>query len=57
MSGYVTRERKTDGDGRPIIVARCGKCGTTFIAPDKGLGRAHVAAFETRHQHIDGGAA
>ncbi|MFS0884940.1 hypothetical protein [Aeromicrobium sp. 179-A 4D2 NHS] len=33
------------------ITSTCGVCGETETAPDKGLGRAKVAAWETRHQH------
>jgi len=29
----------------------CGVCGDSIEAPDKGLGRAMVAAWRTRHQH------
>lgn len=49
----MKREIRTDSDGRETIVARCGVCGVTYVAPNKGLGRANVAAFETRHQHRD----
>lgn len=33
------------------IIAAC-KCGDGVSYPDKGMGRAFVAAWRTRHQHI-----
>ena len=34
------------------IKATCNVCGQSTTAPNKGLGRAKVAAWKTRHQHI-----
>jgi hypothetical protein len=37
------------------IVIRCYACeGEARSLPDKGLGRAHAAAWETQHQHLEG---
>lgn len=33
------------------ITAKCETCQETADYPDKGLGRAHFAAWKTRHQH------
>ena len=39
------------------IDAVCEVCGDGAEAPNKGLGRAVIAAWRTRHQHPEGGAA
>jgi len=40
------RERKDD-----IITCRCMTCGSSIKMPDKGLGRANIAVFESIHQN------
>lgn len=35
-----------------VIVAAC-TCGAGDTWPDKGLGRAHAAAWRTRHQNCE----
>lgn len=37
----------------PRIVIVCHTCGATASWPDKGLGRASAASWETRHQEHD----
>lgn len=37
--------------GPDVIFRECVVCGETITAPNKGLGRAKVAAWEPRHQH------
>lgn len=34
------------------IVGKCHACGDRIQAPNKGLGRAVVATWRTRHQHL-----
>lgn len=31
----------------------CAECGDSMRVPNKGLGRASVASWKTRHQHLD----
>ena len=47
----TTRRIVTDSDGRESIASDCDICGSTGIAPNKGLGRAFIATWETRHVH------
>lgn len=39
--------RRTMSDGR--LCSTCASCGHVEYAPDKGLGRARLAAWESRH--------
>lgn len=34
-----------------IIKETCAVCGKSLSVPNKGLGRAKIAAWRTRHQH------
>lgn len=34
------------------IIAAC-RCGDGMVVADKGLGRAAIAAWRTRHQHLE----
>lgn len=43
----ATTRTATDGQ----VTASCDVCGKTCTMPDKGIGRANLAAWETRHQH------
>ena len=36
-----------------VIYATCLGCGADTAQPDKGLGRAFVATWKTRHQHAE----
>lgn len=36
------------------LSAMCNKCKEKTSVPDKGLGRATLATWKTRHQHEDG---
>ncbi len=42
----VTEARK---NGK--ITAKCTRCGKSKTVPDKGIGRANLAAWKTQHQH------
>lgn len=42
----IATERKAG-----ILTATCLICGKKSSAPDKGIGRANLAAWRTRHQH------
>jgi hypothetical protein len=35
------------------IQTKCEACGDSCGVRDQGLGRAYLAAWKTRHQHID----
>lgn len=48
MSEHINRTRK---NGR--ITSACYLCEERVDFPDKGLGRAMLAAWESRHQHPD----
>jgi hypothetical protein len=41
--------RAVEGDR---LVGRCSTCGDKRTVPNKGLGRATLAAWESRHQHL-----
>ena len=41
----TSRERLSSG----MLRATCSACGFTYTAPDKGMGRANLAAWESRH--------
>ena len=45
----VTREVWRSG---ATLVLSCDVCKRTMMFPNKGLGRASAAAWETRHQHL-----
>lgn len=37
------------------IAAKCDVCKETITVPNKGLGRAKLAAWVTQHQHTEEG--
>ena len=41
---------RTTKDGH--ITTRCVVCKKSCTMPDEGIGRANIAAWETRHQHL-----
>lgn len=41
-----------DSDNATLKVT-CNGCGEAFYGPNKGLVRANLAAWKTRHQHIE----
>lgn len=54
MSDYVITHvgtRYEQGILRGVIVAAC-ECGAGDTWPNKGMGRAHAAAWRSRHEHI-----
>jgi hypothetical protein len=42
---------RTQSDGRDVLKVTCNGCRETTTQPDKGLGRASISAWKTRHQH------
>lgn len=46
MSVYVRRDAG-------ILTGYCLDCGEQNRQPDKGIGRANLAAWRTQHQHAD----
>lgn len=44
MSVYVERIQG-------VLRGTCLDCAATLSVPDKGIGRANLAAWKTRHQH------
>lgn len=44
----VTRTHSSDGD---YLTAACSQCREIVTVPDKGLGRATIGTWKTRHQH------
>lgn len=56
MLGIVVGVGDADHDGvmaatNETITETCPVCGETETVPNKGLGRAKIAAWRTRHQH------
>lgn len=51
-------EHKAENDHISVVTTPhtldgyCATCGDSFRVPNKGLGRASLAAWKTRHQHV-----
>lgn len=44
---------RTQSGGRGVLRVTCNVCSEDTSQFDKGLGRANIAAWKTRHQHIE----
>jgi hypothetical protein len=44
---------RTQSSGRGVLKVTCNVCGEKTSQFDKGLGRANIATWKTRHQHAE----